>query len=244
LRIFQKKNGGPSEAFNFGVAKSSGEIIVVLSGDDLLEPNSLTARAEALRHADVVCSLPVWIGSSGEQLGDFHPQLFSFFSALSPKQIFEKLYFGGNFICASTTAFRRALWDDVGVMDPQLWQLQDYEWWLRAASRGANFRCLHVPCAQYRWHGENLSLSDPRRSRYEFSKVCSVAPDYCSREFLLRVLFGDDFADIDLPIQDAELRALMRCLHKDEDVLRYGLAQVRSALYSGALHKEILRSVF
>lgn len=52
LLVYHKKNGGSSEAINFGVKQSlkvvNPELITVIHSDDLLLPKSLESRAEAL----------------------------------------------------------------------------------------------------------------------------------------------------------------------------------------------------
>jgi glycosyltransferase involved in cell wall biosynthesis len=227
----QRKNGGPSRAFNDGFALSTGDVIVLLSGDDFLTPGSLKMRVEALSGGyDLVCSLANWIGYDGEDLGGRHPNLFRSFHRTSPTDMFRRLYYEGNFICAPSVAMTRACLTATGQLAPDLWQLQDYEYWLRASALGMKFKCLDTPCVNYRWHGQNLSVSQPERSRMELDSVLMNAPRFAGRELLAELVFGKELAKHQTRLTDEDFSVLIRCRHGIKSVSDNAYAELQNAL--------------
>ncbi len=65
----------------------------------------------------------------------------------------------GNVICASTTFGYRDVFKQTGMFNESLLQLQDYEYWIRAAVTGFNLLISSSCWAQYRVHENNLSRS-------------------------------------------------------------------------------------
>ena len=58
MRVFHKKNGGLSDARNFGIKKAKGEIIAFVDSDDLVSENFVNAMYEEMTKSDadvVVC---------------------------------------------------------------------------------------------------------------------------------------------------------------------------------------------
>lgn len=56
VKVFHKKNGGLSDARNFGIRKAHGEIVALVDGDDYVEMDYIEVMAEAMfkNDADVV----------------------------------------------------------------------------------------------------------------------------------------------------------------------------------------------
>lgn len=64
-RVFQKENGGPGSARNYGVKKASGKWIVYVDGDDIVSPSMLVDFANAISRyeCDIVIGLPAIISA-------------------------------------------------------------------------------------------------------------------------------------------------------------------------------------
>ncbi|NKC02858.1 hypothetical protein HED55_04240 [Ochrobactrum haematophilum] len=164
-----------------------------MSGDDLLLPNSLAPRLAVLRSgsAEIVSSLPEWINERGEVLPALaHPPLFYHYDFPAPIDMFAHIYNNGNMVCAPSVAMTRSCWNTVGLFNEDLWQLQDYEYWLRACAKDQRFRCLAEPCVAYRWHGKNLSLANASASENEMDRVLLAAPEWLDTDKLTDLIWG------------------------------------------------------
>ena len=67
VRVFHKKNGGLSDARNFGIKKSQGEIVALVDGDDYVDADYIKAMYEVMVKDDsdmVVCGFDNNIPSS------------------------------------------------------------------------------------------------------------------------------------------------------------------------------------
>lgn len=216
VRVVAKPNGGPSSAINAGIAAARGEAIAFLSADDALLPDSIAMRQEALAltGADIVSASPVWIDDEGRELtaGEY-PHVFDAPAGLSPLEIFERLYLHGNFICAPAVAIRRSCLDSVGAFDGALWQLQDYDYWLRGAAKGFRFQFLQQPLVRYRTHADNLSTANPERLAYESGVVLMRAAGLLDIADLRELLFGRGLRDVDCGLDVSALAQLLACRH-------------------------------
>lgn len=68
VRAFHKKNGGLSDARNYGIMKSEGEYILFVDGDDFIKENSLINIVTCIEHNDnpdvVFLSIYKWINGN------------------------------------------------------------------------------------------------------------------------------------------------------------------------------------
>ena len=58
IRVFDKENGGLSDARNYGIARARGEYIGFLDSDDWIEPEMISDLAEHLTGSckEIICS--------------------------------------------------------------------------------------------------------------------------------------------------------------------------------------------
>ncbi|WP_408913960.1 glycosyltransferase [Brucella pseudogrignonensis] len=225
FKIISKPNGGPSSALNYGVSITNGEFIVLLSGDDRLQPNSIEKRVSYLNSskADIVSSIPLWIdGDSNYIPASGHPALFKYYSFDDQLDLFSLLFYEGNMICAPSVAMTRKCWNTVGIFNEDLWQLQDYEYWLRACAKNQVFCCLKESCISYRWHGMNLSLSNRAASEKELDDVLSTAPEWLDKGQLVSMLWGRERQSLAGQFDVEMLRALIRIKHTRNNVRNVG----------------------
>ena len=124
---------GISDAFNKGIALSSGEIIGLLNSDDWYEPGAVGAVVAEMRRtgADIAGGrLQYWDGDSRSYLADSHPA-----------QIERGMTVGHPTVFVRRDCYRKL---DLFRLDFRL--AMDYEWLLRAKAAGARFvvvdRCL------------------------------------------------------------------------------------------------------
>ena len=247
VTIIQRENGGPSSAFNQGAARATGDVLVFFSGDDVLMAGSIRQRVEVLASAqhDIVCSVPEWIGSDGRKLSQReHPAHFPPFGAPTPTEMFAKLYYDGNFICAPSVAMTRDCWLETGELDSGFWQLQDYDYWLRACAKNKRFFCLPEPCVYYRWHGKNLSERNTLKSVYEMETIWLEAPRYLEQEMLMDLVFGGAFSTFETPLTPDDLRMFVRRKHQNNIVKQHARNELQQAFRSPEAAARLAAGVF
>lgn len=168
-------NVGPGETVNRCIRMASGAFIAFSGSDDVHLRDKTAIQVEQLLarpHVGAVFSTPTFIGPRGESLGcDRYPGLpvFPAFNAANRVEMFRELLRRGNFLLAPSAIIRRSVVDRVGLFDPGLIQLQDYDYWLRIAVDSDLF-VVDQPLVQYRiLNGLNLSSeNDASRNRHHF----------------------------------------------------------------------------
>lgn len=134
------QNGGISRATNAGVAIATGDVVLFLDHDDLLEPTCLAEIAlEYAQHddADIVYSDDDKIDAVGRR---YAPQ---FKPDWSPTLLLSWMYISHVF------SVRRSLFLELGGFRPDFDGSQDYDFALRAAERARYVG--HIPKILYHW---------------------------------------------------------------------------------------------
>ena len=149
---------GQSRAKNLGVGLSRGEVIAFLDADDAWKPTKLEKQL-ALLAAKPAVGVAFCLRELIDEAGNRLPQPGH---APPPPtgRVLDEI-FVRNFVCFSSVAVRREVFDRVGGFDPGLDLSIDYDLWLRAA---AHYEFDYVPeeLVLYRTGHGNLSkrLSD------------------------------------------------------------------------------------
>jgi glycosyltransferase involved in cell wall biosynthesis len=158
--VLHPTNMGHIATYNDGLARVTGDYVVLLSSDDLLAPGSL-ARSTALmeQHPEVAlvygyaqdfCDTPAagaarrttWSVWSGE----------AWITHLCRR--------GSNIIVNPEAVLRRSVMDALVGYRPEMPHAADMDLWLRAASLGGVGRINGPVQAYYRVHGQNMHLTD------------------------------------------------------------------------------------
>jgi GT2 family glycosyltransferase len=156
----RRHNAGPSIASNDGVLQARGEFVALMGGDDIAEPWRLAHQIDIIRRCnlDMVFSAPALIDECGRKLNDaVIPSFYGHVAHRPASKVFRQLLVGGNFLCAPTAMLRRTVFSDVGLFRPELIQLQDYDFWLRASAIGKTISVMPHRTTRYRRHPGNLS---------------------------------------------------------------------------------------
>lgn len=138
-------NVGLPAALNHGFAAARGELHSWTSDDNLLRPQMLgrlVATLDAHAEADIVHADFTLIDESGAELGR---------SRVGP---IERLLYGNN--VGACFLYRARVTEALGGYDTQLFGVEDYDFWLRAAQR-FGFVALHEDLYIYRKHGGSLT---------------------------------------------------------------------------------------
>lgn len=158
--IYRSHNGGPSAALNDGIRAAKSPYIALTGSDDISEPWRLEHQLSYIsqKKATIAFSEPTLIDGDGRELHEFmFPVFYNSPTRNSASSVLRDLFVRGNTYCAPTALIRRDLFDDIGDFDETLVQLQDFDLWLRACSKGHEIALGTRRVTRYRLHGANLS---------------------------------------------------------------------------------------
>lgn len=164
LRWISEPDRGQSDAINKGFRMATGDIIGWLNSDDLYEPNCLSRVSDffAQNHdVDFVYGDYLIVDKTGAPL-------------ILKKEIdfdWDIMLCGLNYIAQPNVFFRRRVFDTLGYLDDSLHYVMDYEFWLRAASKGFRFQHIPAALAACRWHLDAKTVSGNPRIEQELRSV-------------------------------------------------------------------------
>jgi glycosyltransferase involved in cell wall biosynthesis len=160
IKIVSQSNNGPSIAYNRGIKLARGKFIALMSDDDISETTRLEIQLHQIEKndADIIFSLPQIINKKSELIDTSYCHWFFNKSFNSNHELFRKLFFEGNFLCAPSAFFRTSVFSEIGYFMRGLIQLQDYEFWFRASKMEKKILLFSDPLILYRYtKGTNLS---------------------------------------------------------------------------------------
>ncbi len=153
IQLFRTENHGCPATRNFGFAKSSGEYLVFLDGDDILLPGAIEAHLKAFaQHPETGLSFgsSSGINEHGEQIRPAH--------VCRPRRNYFLMFLESNPICSpGATMIPRSAFAEAGMFDERLRsQVDDLDLYLRLARK---YRVTqHDFCVlAYRLHSNNVS---------------------------------------------------------------------------------------
>jgi GT2 family glycosyltransferase/glycosyltransferase involved in cell wall biosynthesis len=158
---FSERNVGVSHASNLALGIASGDFVVLLDHDDLLEEQALFRVAESLLadDPDLLYSDEVLVTADEE-----HVRRYAYRPAFSLEYLRSHPYI------VHLVGFRTALLREIGGFDEQLRISQDYDLILRAAEKARTV--VHVPEILYQWRQHNESAGTRRKEEVmEVSKA-------------------------------------------------------------------------
>jgi glycosyltransferase involved in cell wall biosynthesis len=138
ISVRRTPNRGPSAARNLAVEHARGAYVLPLDADDWLAPDYLAKTVPILDAEPDVGIVHTWIGLVGGHHGVWRTGPFALPELLVRCTIHV------------TSLYRRALWVDVGGYDPEFVETaEDWDFWLRAVSRGWTAREVPEVLAYY-----------------------------------------------------------------------------------------------
>ncbi len=136
---FSEANGGVSKASNTGLAMASGEFVLLLDHDDVLEEQALFRFAESIVEDDPDVAY-------GDEILVVPPGKITRFGF---RPAFSLEYLRAHPYIVHPVAFRTSVLRRMGGFDEALRISQDYDLILRAVD--ASRRVVHIPEVLYRW---------------------------------------------------------------------------------------------
>jgi glycosyltransferase involved in cell wall biosynthesis len=168
---------GISDAFNKGIALSSGAYIAIVNSDDWIEPQHLEAAVDALRHssADFAFGDLILHPPDGQP-----PYMLS-----GEKDYADKLPHSMPQINHPTLVCKRYVYERCGLFDVKLSAAMDFEWLLRVTRQG--MVGIYVPAMVAHMSMEGISHRDFARGFDEVRQV-SIRYGYSRSLALMRYL--------------------------------------------------------
>jgi glycosyltransferase involved in cell wall biosynthesis len=153
IQVISQENHGVCHARSIGARASTGEYLMFLDSDDILEPTYVEHCLQALEKAPS----DVAYAYSGMRY-------FGLKEGIFPSMEFSaKALLRGNYIHVSAL-MRRDHYDQVGGYNPRWKRIEeDYELWIRMLRRGFKGVLVPEPLLQYRRHENSRNMiPDPQ----------------------------------------------------------------------------------
>ncbi len=164
IRYVWRENGGHSPARNTAVAECRTPYILWLDDDDELTPEAVEKQWAAIQahpEADVVYGKLMLCDEKLAPLVAMNSHRLDVPNKLH-------LFFKHNPVPNPGTAAKVELFARVGEYDPKFRHAEDYDFWARAASAGANFHFNDALVCRYRSHPGNLATAEKgKRAAHE-----------------------------------------------------------------------------
>jgi glycosyltransferase involved in cell wall biosynthesis len=152
--IVRQERGGPAAARNAGFQSTTGEYVVFLDGDNMLQPHALEANLHGFEdHPETA-----FVGGRYRYIDEFGRRRPS--SSLpnlkTPEDHYAALLSENYFGSPDNVMFRRSVLDAVGLFDSSVDGLEDYDLYLRIA-RNYPVHYHGVTISAYRVHEDQFS---------------------------------------------------------------------------------------
>ncbi|MCC7165045.1 MAG: glycosyltransferase [Anaerolineae bacterium] len=144
---------GQATAINAGWRRANGEILAYLNSDDVLTPDAVQLSVQALLNcpeAGLSYGTCVWVNEQGREIGRIEAAPFTLKTLVLQNRLAQPSVF-----------VRRAALDWVGLLDPTMHFLMDYDLWLRIAMHFPVIRIPHI-LARFRLHDDSKTAQQYR----------------------------------------------------------------------------------
>jgi glycosyltransferase involved in cell wall biosynthesis len=187
--LLHETNRGHIATYNDGLAKVSGDYVVLLSADDVLVPDSLT-RAAALMDADPRLGLVYGHAPAFTDVVpvlDTRPRSWSVWEpgAWLPPRVRR----ARNPVYTPSAMMRASALADAGGYDDRVPHAADMLLWYRTAATWGVGRVNNAAQALYRVHGSNMHLT----------QFAGMLRDLTEQREVVRILFDETPDGADLP---------------------------------------------
>ena len=152
VRLISQANQGLPGARNTGIAHAQGEYVAFLDADDLWEATKLEKQVRCLEDKPAVGLVYTWTALA-DQWGKPMGRIFA---SHAEGDVWEQIVVDDMISNGSTAMVRRCCFETVGVFDPTLRSIEDWDMWIRIASRYP-FGVVKETLVRYRQHPNSMS---------------------------------------------------------------------------------------
>lgn len=155
-----EENIGPALSRNESVRISQGKYLFLLDSDDIALPTRFETQVEFLeKHPEIgaVGSDADLIDENGKIVG--HKSKPAGQAEIKFRMLLQTPFIHSS-VCMRTEAFRKS-----GCFDAEFTYAEDYDLWSRMAANGCVFANIRQTLAQYRIHGQSISISGDTQSK-------------------------------------------------------------------------------
>lgn len=157
--LLHERNAGHIQTYNDGLAKATGDYLVLLSADDMLPRNSLT-RAVALLERNPGVGMVYGYARSFTDAHVDTPARTRSWSVWPGRQWLKATALTGRcFVTNPEAVFRREALLQTDMFDPRLPHSGDFDLWMTIATRWDIARVNGPVQAHYRVHDANMHLT-------------------------------------------------------------------------------------
>lgn len=164
IHYYYQSNQDRSVARNTGIQHVRGKYIAFIDADDLWLSEKVEEQVKLLEEEQelglVYCDLYYFDDATGENL-----YLYSDRVRLHRGLIWRNLVVEDNFIQSPTPIIRHEVFKKVGMFDPELPPVEDWDMWLRISSVFP-VDYVNKPLAKYRVHDKYTSWNKPSAKLY------------------------------------------------------------------------------
>jgi glycosyltransferase involved in cell wall biosynthesis len=169
--LYRAENGGIIAASNDALAMATGEFVVLLDHDDLIEARALkVVRTTILDHPDVdyIYSDEDHLSPQGRLINPFYKPDWS------PQRLRSQNY------CCHLSVFRKSLIDEIGGFRTGFEGSQDYDLILRATEKARSVH--HIPEILYHWRQLPTSVAgNPNAKPHAYEAGRRAIQEHCDR---------------------------------------------------------------
>ena len=154
VKLISQANRGIPGARNTGIEHARGEYLAFLDGDDLWEPTKLekqVACLEARPEVGLVHTAIRYVDANDQEVNQV-------LGVRGDGDVWREVVIQNPVRCGSSPLVRRECFETVGVFDPDLFFCDDWDMWIRIATR-YHFTVINEPLTLYRQHGANMTKS-------------------------------------------------------------------------------------
>lgn len=128
----QPRNVGAAENFNTCIARSRGELVHLLHGDDSVKPGFYAAIARGFERGDIGAAFCRYVATDEQGRGDKVPELERESPGVIPDWL-DRIG-AGQRLQTPCMVVRRSVYESIGGFDPALDGCEDWEMWVRIAA--------------------------------------------------------------------------------------------------------------
>ena len=156
IKIIRKKNTGLYDSLNVGIKSAESEWIARIDSDDTSE----STRLEKQYHLALKLGKKFIIGTNLNIIDSNGSIVSEYKYPKTHKGLKNNLLTLNRFFATSSAFFNFSIFEKLGGYRLHYKRSGDYDFWLRALSKGYQFRCLQQPLVFIRKHENSLSSSN------------------------------------------------------------------------------------